>query len=336
MTTAAETPAATRPTGVVVLGMHRSGTSVATGLINLLGVATCPKIDMIRASDNPTGHWESRTLQRVNDSLLRQMGRAWWYPPPAGTAYFEVAARIRTSPEEAGAVMRRVHRARPWVWKDPRACLLVPFWREALGSGFAVVWVIRNPLEVAASLAARNGISTSLGLALWGRYNRLVHAHLGGLPVMVSRFDDVVADPVRWSADALGFLSESGLSVHAQAVDPRRFVDTGLRHSSRTRDAVASEAPALLDLYDVLNEQAASAWTRFAPPGLPEEDPSLEAELLRIGPEQMIRLTRPPGLAEPALSTNSLPVPNAATRKVRSLRRRFFSFSRRIPAKWAS
>ena len=71
--------------GVLVLGMHRSGTSVVAGSLHLLGLATCSPDDLMTGMPwNPSGHWESRSLSRLNDELLADMGRSWWYPPPSG------------------------------------------------------------------------------------------------------------------------------------------------------------------------------------------------------------------------------------------------------------
>src|SRR5438270_6382452 len=119
--------------------MHRSGTSAATRVINLLGAATCAPEDMARGPWNPTGLWESRTLNGFDDELLEQMGHSWFGPPPAGAGYEEAAARIATTGEEARRVFETIHPQRPWVWKDPRACLLLPFWRGVLDGPHAVV-----------------------------------------------------------------------------------------------------------------------------------------------------------------------------------------------------
>src|SRR6202023_3289832 len=107
----------TEATGVLVLGMHRSGTSAATRLINMLGPATCRADDILRGAWNPSGHYESRTLVRLDNELLGQMGRTWWYPPPTGEEYLALAGRIKTSKAKARRVFRRVHPGRPWVWK---------------------------------------------------------------------------------------------------------------------------------------------------------------------------------------------------------------------------
>ena len=132
--------------GVLVLGMHRSGTSVVAGTLHLLGLATCAPEDLITGMPwNPAGHWESRSLSRLDDRLLDEMRRAWWYPPPSGATYADVTSGLATAPETAADLFRRTYTSMPWVWKDPRLCLLLPFWREALGEAVAAVVVHRDP-----------------------------------------------------------------------------------------------------------------------------------------------------------------------------------------------
>ncbi len=157
-----------RADGVLVLGMHRSGTSLVAGSLYLLGLATCAPEDLMTGMPwNPAGHWEARSLSRLNDELLTEMGRSWWYPPPSGAGYSDVANRLTTASEVAAACFQQTHRSIPWVWKDPRTALLLPFWRRALGKSVAAVLVHRDPLDVARSLELRNGFPLPFGIALW-------------------------------------------------------------------------------------------------------------------------------------------------------------------------
>src|ERR1700693_2046654 len=72
--------------GVYVLGMHRSGTSATTRVLNLMGLPVCQGGDLVQqVKGNPKGHWESATLVRFNDAILRSWGAAWWCPPPLGS-----------------------------------------------------------------------------------------------------------------------------------------------------------------------------------------------------------------------------------------------------------
>jgi hypothetical protein len=275
------------PRGVLVLGMHRSGTSAATRLVSVLGPATCRDDDMVRGPWNPRGHFESRSLMHLDNALLSQAGRTWWYPPPTGDAYAPVMAAVSTTPAQARRVFRRVHRITPWVWKDPRACVLLPFWRQALGPRLAAVVVFRNPLEVAQSLQHRHGLTQSFGVALWERYNRLLLAHVAGLPVLVSRYDDLVADAGRWTDGVGEFLAGLGMEIDTSGAGrtAASFVDPDLRHSSHTRAEIAAVAPDAEVVYEGL-EAVLGPTTSFVAPPLPPEPPRVEDELLTLGPER--------------------------------------------------
>ncbi len=289
------------PRGVVVLGMHRSGTSAATRLVNVLGPATCAPGEMVRGPWNPSGHFESRTLMHLNNALLTQMGRTWWYPPPAGDDYDAVAARITTTRAQARRAFRRVHRSVPWVWKDPRTSVLLPFWRRVLGARIVAVVVVRNPLEVARSMQSRHGVPVSFGVALWERYNRLILLHSAGLPVLVTRYDDLVRDAGGWSAQTRTFLADLGMRLEqrrAGAGTAEDFVDPGLRHSTHSRADLRDAAAPSLALYDAL-EGVMGPSASFVAPDLPPEPGGVTAELDTVGPSAELAW-HPPAWAAPS------------------------------------
>lgn len=290
-----EQHAAGAPSGVCVLGMHRSGTSAATRLVNLLGLSTCVEADLLNdTGGNARGHWESVSLVAMNDRLLTEMGRAWWCPPRSGEDYRVDAEMVTTDPALARAAFEAVHPDRPWVWKDPRTCLLLPFWRHALQEPVAAIVTIRNPLDVATSLLERDGLAIPLGVALWERYNRLVLSSLAGLPVHVTRYDDLVADPVRWSGVVKEFLDGVGVGpidpVDAEAV--KEFVDPGLRHARHSLVEVVDEFVSAAAVLDALDASAGS-WDAFEAPDLPPEPAWVEAEFVAIGAWQTTPLPVP-------------------------------------------
>jgi hypothetical protein len=267
--------------------MHRSGTSAATRLVNVLGPATCAPGDMVRGPWNPSGHFESRSLMHLNNALLAQMGRTWWYPPPSGDDYDVVAAGVTTTRAQARRAFRRVHPTVPWVWKDPRTSVLLPFWRSVLGPRLAAVVVVRNPLEVAVSLQSRHGVPVSFGVALWERYNRLVVTHCAGMPVLITRYDDLVADATTWSEGARAFLAGLGMRLSpATAIGDttaRDFVDPRLRHSSHTRADLAGLSTGTLELYDTLDSVVGPRQS-FVVPDLSPESAGVARELDAVGP----------------------------------------------------
>ena len=272
-----------RTAGVLILGMHRSGTSAVTGLVNLLGPSVCISEDLlVGARTNAKGHWESRSLFRLNDRLLAEMGCSWWHPPSGEVlAGWERGLDAGTF-DGARDVFDHAHPSAPWVWKDPRACLTLSFWRRALDRPVSGIIVFRNPLDVARSLERRDWMETEFGLALWMRYTRLLLEQAGGMPVMVSCYDDIVEDPEAFSEQARAFLQGTGMAVES-TVDPsavRGFVDPNLRHSAQDVDDLGATA----GLYDVLRGLT-GIHPSFAPPALGVEAPWIGEQLTASGPE---------------------------------------------------
>jgi hypothetical protein len=180
--------------GVVVLGMHRSGTSAVSRIVNLLGADLGPESDLLTDYDNPAGHWESRALVACNDKILALFGRSWDFPPwlRPGWEYGERASGLLP---ELRATFHTVFRSGPWVWKDPRTCLTFPLWRRVLGSEATVVMVSRDPGAVVTSVKRRDGIPRLYTLGLWHHYVRAALDGAAGLPVVCLRFEDLVASP---------------------------------------------------------------------------------------------------------------------------------------------
>ncbi len=224
-----EADAVTR--GVLVIGMHRSGTSVATQAIARLGLSTCIADDLLGpTTGNPRGHWESRSLMDFNESLLTRLGGGWWCPPVDGGELRALDDRL----DDARRRFSAVHPADGWVWKDPRNSVLLPFWRRALGQSPAVVLMLRHPLDIARSLHQRDGLSPEWSLALWERYLRGALTGCHGLRVLVSSYDRLVANPRAWGSDVADLLDVAGLS-DGRPVDTEAVADcvkAELRHSA--------------------------------------------------------------------------------------------------------
>ena len=86
--------------------------------------------------------------------------------------------------------------AGPVVWKDPRTCLLLPYWLAHLPQPVAAVFIWRSPLSVARSLQARDRTHLADGVALWERYNRSALAGLIGVDTFVTRYESIVEEPL--------------------------------------------------------------------------------------------------------------------------------------------
>ncbi len=180
--------------GVLVLGMHRSGTSALARVLSLLG-CDLPKTLMQESSTNEAGHWESNVLMQLNDEILDSAGTDWhdwlsfnpgWYASPKVAEFRE---------RGLFALQEEFNASRLFVLKDPRNCRFAPFWLdvfETAGVRPAVILPVRNPLEVAESLAKRDGINPALGHLLWLRHVLEAEATTRGLQRFHCSYDGLL------------------------------------------------------------------------------------------------------------------------------------------------
>jgi GT2 family glycosyltransferase len=179
------------PSGqIVVLGMHRSGTSGVAGLLARMGAHAGPVDDLLAGPDNPKGHYESARLHMACVRRLEAAGGDWKQPPRQAPAIAVDAFR-----REAGALIAEFDAQRPWLMKEPRLCLLA---RELLPllTRPLFVHVVREPRAVAASLVARDGLDADAALALWEHYTRAAFEASRGWPRLVVDYDMLLADPL--------------------------------------------------------------------------------------------------------------------------------------------
>lgn len=227
---------------VVVLGMHRSGTSSIAGLLARMGVWAGPEDQLLRGPDNPKGHYESGPLHGACLRRLDAAGGDWQQPPTTAPATAIDAFR-----REATPILDALDVRRPWLIKEPRLCLIA---RELLPllTRPVFVHVVRDPHEVADSLAARDGIERTHAFALWEHYTRAAFAASRGEWRVLVDYADLLADPValaeRLYSD-LRVLGVPGLSAPDPAV-VRDWAIPPTRHArSAARDELDSAQRAL-------------------------------------------------------------------------------------------
>lgn len=154
-------------TPVIVVGMHRSGTSALARAVNLLGVDLGPEEEMLEAKeDNPEGFWENRHLVQAHDDLLAELGGRWDEPPLVdGLSSLEDVSAFQARCRE---IVDGFEGDVPG-FKDPRASLLLEFW-GSMWPDARVVVCVRHPDAVAASLGRRDGFKEEKSAELWLRY----------------------------------------------------------------------------------------------------------------------------------------------------------------------
>jgi len=158
-----------RSSGVIVVGMHRAGTSLATSLAAHLGFVAAGKL-MPPLDDNPRGFWEHEGISQTHEIFLQRLGRDWSDPTPLPANAFSGDAAASAREDLVGHLECDLLPQPRWVLKDPRFCRLLPLWEPLLERDdldVRYLLVLRSPAAVVASLAHRNGMPASHSLLLW-------------------------------------------------------------------------------------------------------------------------------------------------------------------------
>ncbi|WP_343066721.1 glycosyltransferase [Dissulfurirhabdus thermomarina] len=216
------------PVAVLVLGMHRSGTSMVGNLLARAGFDPGPPDELLAADEfNAKGYFEWRAVVELNDEILRRAGGSWHQPPEEAA----VAAAGETVRERQGAILRRFG-GRRFFLKDPRFCLTLPAWKPAFEAVLGrdrlrVVRIRRDPLSVARSLKRTHRLPVGKGLDLVEVYDTRADRHREGYPAFDLHYEALLGPGREGVLRRLGaFLEVSGDLVEAA----REVIDPGLCH----------------------------------------------------------------------------------------------------------
>jgi hypothetical protein len=218
---------------ILVLGMHRSGTSAATRMMNLLGAELGSRLLEPR-EDNQQGFWESTDAYEIDERLLHGIGRRWSDIGPFPPGWENSPA----AKDALGHIIRLIEREfadKPlWAIKDPRQCRLAPIWLKAMqlsGVKVSILIVVRDPWEVAQSLAKRDRIDEASARQIWIQHLFEALDATQGTPRTLITYDRLLQD-WRQCADQIardgGFAWPTAQEVAEPAINA--FIDTGNRH----------------------------------------------------------------------------------------------------------
>ncbi len=232
---------------VLVLGMHRSGTSALTRVFSLLG-AGLPARLLTSRDGNETGHWESQTLIDYHDHLLSEHQSFWFDWRPFDPFRVSVERRRQICSELSDLIRTEFRGASPVVVKDPRICRFVPLFLKAAGAaGYEsrIVIPVRNPLEVAESLADRNGFRKGHSCLLWLRHVLDAEAESRGRPRAILAYEELLKD---WRSAIAGLRALLGDVLSDPKEGVKKAIDDFLegerRHYRHTTEEVLLD-PAL-------------------------------------------------------------------------------------------
>jgi|CXWL01.1.fsa_nt_gi hypothetical protein len=181
---------------VLVLGMHRSGTSALARVLSIMG-AGLPKGILGAGQSNESGHWEPEHLMSYDDQLIAELGSSWQDWRPLEFHKLPVRRREEIEAEIANLIAAEYGDAPLFVVKEPRICRFAPLFVAALSAAdidTRIVLAIRNPLEVAESLATRDAMPRGESYLLWLRHVLDAEAGTRDQPRVVIAYHDLLDD----------------------------------------------------------------------------------------------------------------------------------------------
>ena len=204
---------------IIVLGMHRSGTSMVARLLNMMGAYFAPDdVAMQPTAANPKGYWEREDIRVLNDDIFSSLGVSWDNIGDFDSSLLTDEVCQKFAPR-VQKIIFSLDAHRPWMIKDPRLCLLLPVWHPLLEVPVCI-YVYRHPIQVAQSLKTREGILSinggatlhntlladysknavnfpiMLGMALWEKYTLNALANFKSLPRILVSIHDLMNNSV--------------------------------------------------------------------------------------------------------------------------------------------
>jgi hypothetical protein len=264
-----------RRTALLLVGMHRSGTSALTRVLSLCGAAL-PKNLLPPSRANELGHWEPQLAVQAHDDFLAHIGSSWddlrpWSLPEAAPQESErLAQQLRQ------LVLDEYGDAPLFVVKDPRLSRLLPIWRRVLTDldvDVRVVISLREPLEVARSLQARDGTDIRRSLLLWLRDMLSAEKHSRGVPRCVVAYDALLDD---WVSVYATLSARTGVQFPRLTAEAAGHIAAFLRRDQR-HHTVGSEADEQ-QLVPLIIRQAADLFRAAARDGEPDVSALQEIE----------------------------------------------------------
>lgn len=280
-------PVPERPTLIVVLGMHRSGTSVTTRAMEALGANLGDNLMPPAAGINPKGFFEDLDVATLDRELMDAAGVDWHALPDVDLARLS-EVELDHFTNRALTLLREKCRSGLFAMKDPRIPRLLPFWQrvfERLDVRVLNVIAFRNPVSVARSLAVRDELPYAKSYLLWLAHVVSALEHTENQARTLVNYDALVEAP---GTELTRLAADLDLTLDAAACETfeREFLDGDLRHtrfSGADLETAEGLPPVAKELFKAL-EAAVNAPTRATEVRLAQAQSEARAFLANAAP----------------------------------------------------
>ncbi|MFQ5353649.1 MAG: sulfotransferase family protein, partial [Thermodesulfobacteriota bacterium] len=222
---------------VCISGMERSGTSMVSRIVNLLGVYLGGEDDLIMETEyNLKGCWENKTLLKISDEILSRFGGDTHEIPDFAEGWTDDPRIADLEAEARKIIGDEFSNYDAWGWKDTRCSLIMPFWQKLLPEMEYVI-CIRNPSDVAHSVVTRKWTSSfTEAYCIWHMYTSNIIRHTAGKRRIFVFYEDFMGKDhmaeVRRLAKFLGPRYVRRMNKASSEIEA--FITKGLQHHETT------------------------------------------------------------------------------------------------------
>ncbi|MDR7088691.1 glycosyltransferase [Cellvibrio fibrivorans] len=240
---------------IVVVGMHRSGTSAVMNALACMGVSLGD--DLLPAGkDNPKGFFEDKSINDLNIEMLDVIGQDWFSLSLVTDAQVEQLVNAGYLEKAADLLRAKMVGHELFGFKDPRVSKLLKFWVKVfalLECETQYVLCLRHPLSVANSILKRNKTPIRKGYLLWLSYNMAILTQHLSTSLVALDYDQLMESPeaqLEYLAQQLNLNIQPDLA--ARFVE--EFLDDNLRHTTFSALDLKHDwqcPPAVISAYDI-------------------------------------------------------------------------------------
>ena len=218
---------------LVIIGMHRSGTSATTGALQCVGVQLGRKLYSGHSNINPKGYFEHSDIADANEDALLSIGSSWDDILPKEDGWWKRQELQPFAAKMKHYIRRDFSQSPLWAVKDPRISRMLPWWMdifkdEDISPHF--IFVVRSPDEVYRSLERRDGFSREKSFMLWLLHYLEAEKESRGHPRAFVLFENFLEDP---KGELLKIERQLGVSFPVPVPDAKECLDSFLSKDLR-------------------------------------------------------------------------------------------------------
>ena len=234
-----------KQTCILILGMHRSGTSALTGLLSMCDVYLGSEL-MAANFANEKGYFENNKICKLNENLLLQIDSSW------DDVFFneQKLEKITSSRILKDLIETEFKYCDIFAIKDPRLVFLFPVYIKILNElniNVKIIIPYRNPLEVASSLAKRNAFCLEKSMTLWACHMLLAEKFTRKFPREFVCFNALMKNPEM----IINSISKNlKLALNKKYLENKEeihgFIEPSLKHHNISFDNLSSNIPSIV------------------------------------------------------------------------------------------